>query len=373
MSCVICIAGCVICQAGCLFCGAGCVAPCTPTCIPCTPNCNGCNCYCCCCCCCCCCSGKTKTPKVPKVGGGSGGKGGTGGASTSGGLSATNLNPALCGQASVLTNTGGNYGIDALEKVDPHSLQGAPMSPQLMMGYAKGSSVEEDTTDPLNPINSGNTGNLPNTSSKTPCWAKDFVCGLKNATPDFGKCSCTAFHPQVTQHNTNLKELKQIKQSIQGNAEGGLAHNYDDVGPKDHNPEFITGVTGYYACGGGTGQSDDIPAILHDGDYVMDAETVSALGDGSSKAGMHVLDGFREKVPHHDKAGEHPVPAKIADGEYVFPSAFVTALGKGDNKAGAEILDGLREKLRAHKRGASVDKIPPKAKSPLDYIKKGKA
>ena len=354
MSCVICIASCLICEGGCLFCG-----------------CNGCNCYCCCCCCCCSC--KTKTPKVPKVGGGSGGKGGTGGASTSGGLSATNLNPALCGQASVLTNTGGNYGIDALEKVDPNSLQGAPMSPQLMMGYAKGSSVEEDTTDPLNPINSGNAGNLPNTSSKTPCWAKDFVCGLKNATPDFGKCSCTAFHPQITQHNTNLKELKQIKQSIQGNAEGGLAHNYDNVGPKDHNPEFITGVTGYYACGGGTGQSDDIPAILHDGDYVMDAETVSALGDGSSKAGMHVLDGFREKVPHHDKAGEHPVPAKIADGEYVFPSAFVTALGKGDNKAGAEILDGLREKLRAHKRGASVDKIPPKAKSPLDYIKKGKA
>ena len=131
-------------------------------------------------------------------------------------------------------------------------------------------------------------------------------------------------------------------------------------------------MTGYYACGGGTGQSDDIPAMLHDGDYVMDAETVSALGDGSSKAGMHVLDGFRSKVPHHDTIGENPVPAKIADGEYVFPASFVTALGKGDNKQGAEILDGLREKLREHKRGAPTDKIPPKAKSPLSYIKESK-
>lgn len=78
------------------------------------------------------------------------------------------------------------------------------------------------------------------------------------------------------------------------------------------------------------------------------------------------------KVPHKKVIGGNPVPAKIADGEYVFPAAFVTALGKGDNKAGAKILDGLREKLRAHKRAAPVNKIPPKAKSPLDYIKGAK-
>ena len=170
-----------------------------------------------------------------------------------------------------------------------------------------------------------------------------------------------------------LQPLKQMNIVQHGGmAEGGLPDHYKSAAPKGHHPEFITGVTGYYACGGGTGQSDDIPAMLHDGDYVMDAETVSALGDGSSKAGMHVLDGFREKVPHHDKPGSNPVPAKIADGEYVFPAAFVTSLGGGDNKQGAKILDGLREKLRAHKRGAPTDKIPPKAKSPLDYIKKGK-
>jgi hypothetical protein len=131
-------------------------------------------------------------------------------------------------------------------------------------------------------------------------------------------------------------------------------------------------MTGYYACGRGTGQSDDIPAMLHDGDYVMDAETVSSLGDGSSKAGKQVLDHFHKQIPvHHAEGGSNPVPAKIADGEYVFPSSFVTALGGGDNKRGAEILDGLRTKLRAHKRGAPLDKIPPKAKDPIDYIKKG--
>ena len=72
-------------------------------------------------------------------------------------------------------------------------------------------------------------------------------------------------------------------------AKGGLPAKYEEAAPDGHNPEFITGLTGYYACGGGTGQSDDIPAMLHDGDYVMDAEAVSAFGDGSSKAGNEVL------------------------------------------------------------------------------------
>lgn len=171
-----------------------------------------------------------------------------------------------------------------------------------------------------------------------------------------------------------LSQLKQLQNQIShigaagGMAKGGLPSKYHEAAPEGHNPEFVTGLTGYYACGGGTGQSDDIPAMLHDGDYVMDAEAVSALGDGSSKAGREVLEGFRKQIPHQDGAQGKPVPAKIADGEYVFPAAFVTALGGGDNKKGAEILNGLREKLRSHKRSAPIGKIPPKAKSPLDYI-----
>ena len=157
-----------------------------------------------------------------------------------------------------------------------------------------------------------------------------------------------------------------------GLASGGLPKKYQEAMPKDHKPEFVTGMTGYYACGGGTGQSDDIPAMLHDGDYVMDADVVAALGDGSSKAGREVLEGFRSQIRHDETAKGKPVPAKIADGEYVFPAGFVSALGGGDNKAGAKILDGLREKLRAHKRSAPTSKIPPKAKSPLDYIKQAK-
>lgn len=51
-----------------------------------------------------------------------------------------------------------------------------------------------------------------------------------------------------------------------------------------------------YVQGGGTGRSDSIDAKLSDGEYVIDAETVALLGDGSSKAGAKRLDQFRANV-----------------------------------------------------------------------------
>lgn len=171
-----------------------------------------------------------------------------------------------------------------------------------------------------------------------------------------------------------LAKLTQLKDApkLGGLAQGGLPAKYEKAAPKGHNPEFITGLTGYYAGGRGTGQSDDIPAMLHEGDYVIDADAVSALGDGSSKAGRDALMHFMHQVPHRSEPGGKPIPAKIADGEMVFPESFVTALGGGDNKRGAKLLDEMRENLREHKRSAPTSKIPPKAKSPLDYLKMAK-
>ena len=183
----------------------------------------------------------------------------------------------------------------------------------------------------------------------------------------------------IVQQESRFSPLKYLKQGIRREAQptsllahGGVPHKYREASPKGHNPEFITGLTGYYASGRGTGQSDDIPAMLHDGDYVMDADTVASFGDGSSKAGAQVMDKFHHMVPHNMSEGGSPVPAKIADGEYVFPDSFVTALGGGDNKLGSKLLDTMREELRAHKRSAPDTKIPPKAKSPLDYLKMAK-
>jgi hypothetical protein len=75
--------------------------------------------------------------------------------------------------------------------------------------------------------------------------------------------------------------------------------------------------------GEGDGQSDDIPAMLADGEYVIDAETVAQIGNGSTKAGAQALDKFRESI-------------------------------------------------RAHKRSAPINKIPPKTKALTSYLKGAK-
>lgn len=51
--------------------------------------------------------------------------------------------------------------------------------------------------------------------------------------------------------------------------------------------------------GPGDGRSDSIPARLSDGEYVMDAETVALLGNGSPKAGAERLDAFRVSIRKH--------------------------------------------------------------------------
>lgn len=54
-----------------------------------------------------------------------------------------------------------------------------------------------------------------------------------------------------------------------------------------------------YVEGPGTGRSDDVPALLSKGEYVLDAEAVSMLGDGSPEAGAKALDKFRENIRRH--------------------------------------------------------------------------
>ena len=97
---------------------------------------------------------------------------------------------------------------------------------------------------------------------------------------------------------------------------GGLPH-VSDVPITEGRMDFRRGSAVY---GAGDGQSDDIPAMLADGEYVIDAETVAQIGNGSTKAGAQALDKFRESI-------------------------------------------------RAHKRSAPINKIPPKTKALTSYLK----
>ena len=63
------------------------------------------------------------------------------------------------------------------------------------------------------------------------------------------------------------------------------------------------------------------------------------------------------------------IPAMLADGEYVLDAELVAQIGNGSTKAGAQALDRFRENIRAHKRSAPINKIPPKTKALTSYLK----
>lgn len=123
----------------------------------------------------------------------------------------------------------------------------------------------------------------------------------------------TGFNPNAKAITAADTSKGNIYGKIPGHARGGalrLGSNYE--APPHRRPHHVRGP--------GTGRSDSIPAQLSDGEYVLTAEDVSLLGDGS-------------------------------------------------NDAGAKVLDDMRTHLRKHKGAALAHgKISPNAKSPLQYM-----
>jgi hypothetical protein len=62
------------------------------------------------------------------------------------------------------------------------------------------------------------------------------------------------------------------------------------------------------------------------------------------------------------------IPAMLANGEFVIPADVVASLGNGSNEAGASVLDQFMKVIREHKRDAHSDHLPPDSKGPLAYL-----
>jgi len=57
----------------------------------------------------------------------------------------------------------------------------------------------------------------------------------------------------------------------------------------------------------------------------------------------------------------------LANGEFVIPADVVSKLGNGSNESGAGVLDQLLKTIRTHAQ-SNGGKLPPKSKGPLAYL-----
>ena len=87
-------------------------------------------------------------------------------------------------------------------------------------------------------------------------------------------------------------------------ANGGEMSYQDRVLPQEHNPQFfseggLNSMQHRYVQGAGDGTSDSIPAMLANGEFVIPADVVSSLGNGSNDSGAKVLDAFLKTIRTH--------------------------------------------------------------------------
>lgn len=93
--------------------------------------------------------------------------------------------------------------------------------------------------------------------------------------------------------------------------------------------------------------------------YASGGEVPGALQAMSSPAGY--VDGVGSGQADN-------VPARLSPGEFVLDADVVSALGDGSNAEGARRLEEMRRRVREHKRSAPVSGIPPVAKAPEQYL-----
>lgn len=87
---------------------------------------------------------------------------------------------------------------------------------------------------------------------------------------------------------------------------------FDEINP------VTSAATGGTIKGKGSGQSDEIPALLSDNEHVLDADIVAAIGDGSSDEGHRRIEAFKKKLRKEKRsapAGKIP-PATKGLGSY---------------------------------------------------------
>jgi len=160
---------------------------------------------------------------------------------------------------------------------------------------------------------------------------------------NYGNLSDTPLTAALTKHNVGYKLT-----GLPSKAEGGIIQHMAGGG------QFGTSGS-YFGSSGNFGVNERLehsqetahqPQFFSEGGASMANRYVKGGGDGTSDS----------------------IPAMLANGEFVIPADVVSNLGNGSNDSGAKILDEFLRVIREHKRKADVRHLPPDSKGPLSYL-----
>ncbi len=131
------------------------------------------------------------------------------------------------------------------------------------------------------------------------------------------------------------------------------------------------------------GEGEAPPVVLQKGNYTSESVNPVSLLTALKLVPGLIRGAIEDKAADYtDKASGGPlglidgegdgqsdsVPINAAKGEYVMDAETVSMLGNGSNEAGAALLDKWREHLREHKRSVGSSEIAPPTKDPNEYL-----
>ena len=120
------------------------------------------------------------------------------------------------------------------------------------------------------------------------------------------------------------------------------------------------------------GNKEEEDVELKTGGYVAPLNKSMPLMSKAGGALSHYREDFRhgKHVAGKGDGQSDDIPAWLADSEFVLPADVVAALGNGSTKAGTNKLYEMMYAIRERARSTGPKDLPPPAlKSPLDYLK----
>ena len=166
------------------------------------------------------------------------------------------------------------------------STPASTFDPITMMPTTKAKSASDTGT--LNPLLFSLAGfPLPSQSAQPKNPFGDLALGTSNFAPTNPNANVNPFG------DLNVGSSSFAQAPTQSFAQGGLASMHPAGEPAFYSEG---GLENRYIKGDGDGTSDSIPAMVADSEFVMPADVVAALGNGSSDAGAHKLDTMVQQI-----------------------------------------------------------------------------
>lgn len=186
---------------------------------------------------------------------------------------------------------------------------------------------------------------------------------------DLAQMMFQQFNPTATTEATQPTQASGMGDSYYnyGQADDTYTGAIDPFSPSPYTPSpYAAGfeAQGLTAAGGG--------AIMATPLMARGGKTLPLNVTGVLPAMHQGRENFKEgkHVAGEGDGQSDDIPAWLADGEFVFPADVVSALGNGSTKAGTDKLYAMMHSIREHARSTKPKDLPPPAKkSPLDYLK----